>query len=218
MQHGEFSLALDRVSSMHKEAVETGNAMPLVRTAVAIDEARSPLPQHQREHLLRVAVETVLETTLETQQIRDPDSGENGGENGGENPGIRGDSGSSGHMQALGALLESFDSYESSRLRTAMIDLGRILVQEAEEDRALEATRWRSALQRRGHALETELERRDGRPDGDGAAEAIALLRALGQTGDPAVSGLITRIRRQSRVREIVEAAREAQGMLRSSQ
>jgi len=209
MRHGEFSLALDRVSSMRNEALETGDTLPLVRTALAIDHARSPLPAHEREHLLRVAVETVLETIHETAQTRGP--GSEGYDR------IRRQPGSRGHMEALGALIEEFDTYSSSRLRTAMIDLGNILVRESEENGIIEATRWRSALQRRGHALETELARRNGRPDGDFAAEAIALLRALGRTEDPAVSGLITRIRSKSRIREVVEAAREAQRMIRSS-
>lgn len=191
MQQGEFSLAFDRVSSMRREALETDNAGPLVRAAVTIDGARSPLPRHEQEHLLRLAVETLVDTVRED-TLEDGEG-----------------------LEELGALLEEFDTYESSRLRTAMIDLASRLVQDTEY---VDPTRWRSALQRRGHTLESELSRQGGRPNDDVAEEAVVLLGALGETGDPAVSGLVTRIRRESRIREIVEAAREAQTMLRPTQ
>ena len=149
-----------------------------------------PLSSHQREHLLRLVLEAILEVV----------DGEEPPQEGDVSRRAEGtDVDQTGSV--LAPMLMRFDTYESAQLRRAAIDLGA---------RMLDSAEWRSALQRRGHELIEEQQNADGLTDGDTTEEIISLVNALSHTGDSRIISLIDTIRRGTRRREVVVAARRA--------
>ncbi len=188
-QHLALELLLERghfsEAIIHLESLDDTNSSTWISAANTINKTRGSLPRWQQEHLLRLALENVLELR---ESAAEPDNE------------------MTDHLAELEPILLQVSAFESPQLRRTIFELGAEIA---------EGGAWRSELQRRGEQLVDELERSGGRPGADVVEESLALLRALAATGESRLTTLVERIRRESRVRAIVESAREATDALR---
>ncbi len=181
MLRGAFNEAHDHVREAAAAAPSQASITRLSAIAREIDMTSGPMEAYEEEHLLRLALEGILEAIDSARADWEPDLDQ--------------------LAPVLEAMLLRFDAYESAQLRRTSIELG---------SRMLDSAEWRSALQRRGQGLIEEQRDTGGLPDGDTTEEIIALVEALARTGDSRMITLIDTLRRGTRRREIVTAARDA--------
>ena len=193
-QHAALAAFLERghfsEAVAYIESLDDSDAPVLISAALTIDSAHGPLPRWQHEHLLRLVLENVLDS---------PTSASDDAAAGGV---------SDDRLAGLEPILLQASAFENAQLRRTIFELGA---------GAVETSAWRNELQRRGEKLVDELKESAGRPGADVVEESIALLHALAATDDSRLITLVDRIRRESRVRTIVEAAREASARLRKT-
>ncbi len=191
-QHAALAAFLERghfsEAVTYIESLDDSDSSVLISAALTIDNAHGPLPRWQHEHLLRLVLENVLDSPT-------PAAAADGDV-------------SRDRLAGLEPILLQASSFENAQLRRTIFDLGTGVV---------ETSAWRNELQRRGEQLVDELKESAGRPGADVVEESVALLQALAATDDSRLITLVDRIRRESRVRTIVEAAREASARLRQS-
>ncbi|MFP4643227.1 MAG: hypothetical protein ACLFM0_02600 [Spirochaetales bacterium] len=177
---GEFSEAYDQVTRRAAEQPSMESVARMAAIAQTIDTTSGPMPVHEREHLLRIALEAILDAA--------------------EPAGLTSQEDFRDAALELEPILLRFDTYETAQLRRVSMDLGM---------RMLDSAAWRSALQRHGHALIEVQRDSGGLTDGDTTEEILALVDALGGTGDSRMITLVDRLRRGTRRAEVVRAARE---------
>ena len=182
---GAFSEAHEHITRMAAATPSRESVARLTAIARTIDTTSGPMPVHEREHLLRIALEGVLDAVEPAGLTNQEDLRE--------------------AAKEIEPILLRFDVHESPQLRRVCIDLGM---------RMLDSPAWRSALQRHGHALIEVQQDTGGFTNGDTTDEILALVDALGRTGDSRMIPLVDRLRRGTRRRVVVQAAREVIDLL----
>lgn len=187
LERGHFSDAVAYIESLDKT-----DSSELISAAITVHDSRGPLQRWQYEHLLRLVLENLSQLPALSPDSATDDAALSDV--------------SQHHIAELEPILHRASSFESAQLRRTIFEIGAGV---------LDDSVWRSELQRRGEQLVDELKESGGRPGADVVGESVALLHALAATEETMLLTLVERIRRESRVRTIVEAARNASDRLR---